>query len=181
MSLIFSIFRRIDQMFSKIINMFLVCLVLALAGLLFIQVILRNFFDTGIFGAEIITRHMVLWLALLGGMLGTRGRSHIAIDIVTRALPRRARNILRIFIDTASCVVVYFLTYASYHFIIGEQLFASTLLGDIPLWWVQLIIPFGFGMICFEYAIGVILDVRRIWREDDDDYTAGQWRKYIST
>ena len=170
----------LDRGFAKVVSFTLVLMVLSLAGLLFVQVVLRNGFDSGIFGAEVISRHMVLWIALLGGMLGTRMRSHIAIDLVTRSLPRRARNILRVFLDAVSCAVTYYLATASYNFVMGERLFETMLFADIPVWWIQLIIPFGFGMISLEYAIGVMLDLRRLSKYGEE-HTTGQWRKYIST
>ena len=38
------------------------------------QIVLRNFFDSGVLWAETFSRVLVLWLAMLGAMVATRER-----------------------------------------------------------------------------------------------------------
>jgi len=62
-------------------------LILALASMLVMalaQIVLRNFFDTGLLWAEPFLRILVLWVAMLGGMVATREGRHIAIDAAAR-------------------------------------------------------------------------------------------------
>lgn len=180
MKFLFTCFRIVDGIFLQCIALLLFVLLLALGGLVLVQVISRDLFNSGIVGVETVSRHTVLWLAFLGAMLGTRNRQHISIDVLTRALSHRPRNVLRILIDGLSCFVTFMLARAAYTFVIDESFMGEQFFGAFPLWWIQTIIPFGFGMISLEYAIGVLLDIFRLWKVGDHHY-AGDWRKYISS
>lgn len=181
MSYFFSLISFVDRLFVKTLRFLTIVFVLGMGGLVFLQVVLRDVFDTGILGAETASRHMVLWIAFLGAMLGTQAREHISIDIIARALSGRARNILRIFLDGVACLVAWTLARAAYTFVLDERAMGGMLFDGIPTWWAQTIIPFGFAMIALEYAVGVILDVWKIFALGDQSHTAGEWRKYIST
>ncbi|OGQ22922.1 MAG: hypothetical protein A3I05_08585 [Deltaproteobacteria bacterium RIFCSPLOWO2_02_FULL_44_10] len=172
-------FNQIDRSFARAVELCLMLILFFMGGVTLLQVILRDVFDSGIANAEILSRHMVLWITFLGAMLGTRTRGHIAIDMVARLLPRRPRNALRILLDAVACIVSYYLMKASYAFVLDEKMMGGMLVGNIPTWWAQAVIPFGFAVISFEYAIGIVLDIKRI-REVGDRHTAGDWRRYIS-
>jgi len=133
----------------------------AMIALTSLQVILRNLFDSGVSWADVASRHLVLWIAFLGALLVTRSRQHIAIDLVSRLLSKRARNIQRFFLDLIACVVCTFLAIAAVTLVVEERAMGTILLLNIPLWVVQLIIPVGFTVMAIEYALGMLLDVLR--------------------
>lgn len=168
-------FSFIDRTFARIVEMLLVFIVLSMVGFVVLQVVLRNFFDSGIPWADVASRHMVLWIAFLGAMLATRSRQHIAIDVITRILPRKSRNALRIVLDSLACFISFLLAKASYAFVLEEMAMKTELFIGIPTWVAQIVIPFGFAMISLEYAIGVALDIWRIW-QDGDRHEAGKGR-----
>lgn len=155
-------FVFVDKAFAAIIEFFLVLFLLTMVFLVASQVFLRNFFDSGISWADIAARNMVLWVAFLGGMLATRSRQHVAIDVLMRFIPPRAKNSVRIFLDAFASVAAFFLARAAVEFVISERAVGSILFGSVPAWIVQTIIPFGFAMISIEYAIGIGLDIWRI-------------------
>ena len=170
-------FQFIDQAFAKIVEILLVVIILAMVFLVASQVVFRNIFSSGITWGDIISRHMVLWVAFLGAMLATRSREHIAIDAITRLFHRRTRNFIRIGLDVLASAVSFLLARASYFFVLSEREAGTTLVSDIPTWIVQVIIPFGFAMISLEYAIGVGLDIWRIVNNGDSNYVAGKGRR----
>ncbi|MBI4212646.1 MAG: TRAP transporter small permease [Deltaproteobacteria bacterium] len=180
MNFILSFFNGIDRLFARVVEAFLILTLFLMGGLTLAQVILRGVFDSGILGAEVVSRHLVLWIAFLGGMLGTRNRQHIAIDMLTRFLPRRPRNAVRILLDSVAFTVAFFLAKASWTFVQDERMAGATLIGHLPVWWAEALIPFGFAVIALEYAIGIVLDVKRIVEVGNERHTAGDWRKYIS-
>lgn len=161
--MIIGFFRFIDRAFAWIVQTLLVVILIAMVGITFLQVILRNFFDTGLPWAEVGGRNAVLWIAFLGAMLATRARQHLNIDAVTRLLPRRPRDALRIFLDAFAAVVCFLLAKAALTFVIDEKMMGTDLFLGLKSWMVQTIIPFGFTMMGVEYCIGVILDVLRIF------------------
>jgi len=161
--IIVNFFRAIDRAFEWVIEVLLVFILLAMVGVTFLQVILRNFFNTGIPWAEVAGRHAVLWIAFLGAMIATRCRQHLNIDAVTRLIPRRARSALRVLLDAFSAVICFLLAKAALTFVIEEYAMSEVLFLNLKGWMIQSIIPFGFLMMSIEYCVGVVLDVLRIF------------------
>jgi len=161
--MIISFFRFIDRAFAWIVQVLIVAILIAMVGVTFLQVILRNFLDSGIDWAEVGSRNAVLWIAFLGAMLATRARQHLNIDAVTRLLPKRSRNALRFFLDAFAAAICMLLAKAALTFVMDERAMESVLFLGIQTWMVQAIIPFGFAMMALEYCIGVVLDILRIF------------------
>lgn len=174
MQRILSFFKAIDLAFARVVDALIIVLLFAMMLLVAGQVILRNFFASGVPWADLASRHMVLWVAFLGAMLATRSRQHIAIDALTRLFPRKARNSLRIVLDLLAAFVAFILAKAALAFVIEERAMGSILFGDFPTWIAQTIIPFGFAMISLEYLIGIGLDIWRIYK--DSSHVAGRGR-----
>ena len=61
-------------------------LLLGMIGMAAGQVLLRNFFDGGVYWGDSAVRVMVLWVTMLGAMVASRDDSHIRIDLVGRFL-----------------------------------------------------------------------------------------------
>jgi TRAP-type C4-dicarboxylate transport system permease small subunit len=136
---------------------------ICLIGMIFLataQIALRNFLNTGIEGAEVILRHLVLWLGLLGASLATREGRHINIDIASRLLPRRLGYLNYMIINCIATAVTAVLAVSACRFLkmelqAGEQLqfgFSDTFFSfSIPLWCLQIVIPAGFTIISFRF------------------------------
>lgn len=176
MKRILNFFIWIDRAFAVIVEVLLVVFLAGMVLLVAAQVLLRNLFGGGIAWADIAARNMVLWVALLGAMLATRSRQHVAIDILTRFLPRVPRNAVRVGLDAFSCAVALLLARAATAFVLEERAAASMLFEGMPAWIVQSIIPFGFAMISLEYAIGIGLDIWRIATTGTKGFEAGRGR-----
>lgn len=174
MQRLLSFFKSIDLIFARIVEVLLIVLLLTMMFLVAGQVVLRNVFSTGISWADVASKHMVLWCAFLGAMLATRSRQHIAIDALTRLFPRRTRNGIRIFLDLLASFIALLLAKAGLAFVLDERAMGTELVSGFPSWIAQTIIPFGFAMISLEYAIGVVLDVWRIYK--DSSHVAGKGR-----
>src|SRR5450756_2384467 len=51
------------------------------------QILLRNFLDMSIFGADQLLRLLVLWVAFMGAVAASREGKHIHVDVIARWLP----------------------------------------------------------------------------------------------
>ena len=83
------VLRAFDRWLARTEGIALVLFLGAMVGVSFLQVILRNVFQSGIDGADVLLRHGVLWVALLGASLATRQARHIRIDIIPISLIAR--------------------------------------------------------------------------------------------
>jgi TRAP-type C4-dicarboxylate transport system permease small subunit len=127
--------------------------VMLLAG--FVQVVLRNVFNTGILGADLLLRQGLLWLGLLGASLAAGGAGrHIEIDLLSRALPPEWARPARRLADGFAAVVCALLARASALFVISELGAESRIAGVFPGWIFQLILPAGFAVMALRFLAG---------------------------
>lgn len=175
MKRILNFFVFVDAAFARIVETLLLAALALMTLLVAGQVLLRNFLHSGISWADVASRHIVLWVAFLGAMLATRSRQHITIDVLTRFIPRKPRNAVRIVLDAFASVVAFLLARASLSFVLEEKAMGSELFAGIPTWFAEAIIPFGFAMISLEYVIGIGLDIYRIVK-DVPGHEAGKGR-----
>ena len=127
-------------------------LVLAMVLLAGAQIVLRDFFETGIPSADPLLRAMVLWAAMLGALAAARDDKHIGIDFVTHFVHGRARRVLRaitlLFAAGASAAIAWY-GIGLVRLDIGSG--AAT--AGIPNGLVEAIVPVGFGLLALRLAV----------------------------
>lgn len=69
-----------------------ICMVVMLV-MVFGNVMLRLFLNTGIDLSEEIPRYAFVWMTFLGGIVGMHKRAHLGVDMVVRALPVLGRKV----------------------------------------------------------------------------------------
>jgi TRAP-type C4-dicarboxylate transport system permease small subunit len=137
----------------------LVGLFAALTLLAVLQIVLRNLGLAGFVWADGLVRIGVLWIALLGAVAASRDQKHIAIDLARRLLPARFWRPISTVVAAFTATVCGFLAYYSWTFVRDSRAFGDTLFGDWPAWAFQLILPLGFGLISYRYALGCLRGV----------------------
>src|SRR5919108_4498384 len=106
--------RWLDHWLASLERALVVLLLTGLLGLGLLQVIERNLLASGIFWADELLQHIVLWLGFLGASLAPREHRHLSIDVLSHFLPRRWQLWSEILINTAAFVVCIFLVQAAW-------------------------------------------------------------------
>lgn len=147
--------KAIDSILARVESGIVVFFLAIMIVMAFLQVVLRNVFNTGILWVDPFLRHLVLWLGFLGATLATREGRHIRIDVLTRFLTPKLKRFSSIITHFFSAVVCYFLVNASVTFLVGEKQFggAVSLFTEVPIWYVQMIIPFGFALMMVRFFL----------------------------
>jgi len=138
----------------------LTSLILLAAG----QILLRNFFDIGFIWGDEALRMLVLWLAVAGAVAASRNDRHINIAVLDRFLSGpvgAAKDVLVHGFTAAICGVV---AWHSLGFVRTSHEFGDLLLGQVPAWIPQLVLPVGFGLICYRYGLFAVRDLLRLFR-----------------
>ena len=120
------------------------------------QILLRNLWDYSLAWGDPSLRLMVLWITLLGAMAATRENNHIRIDLLSRYLSERAGYVARVITDGFAALVCTLLAWHSLRFVLFEMEDNVLFLDTVPIWPLQLIMPFGFGIIALRLLIGAI-------------------------
>jgi len=151
------ILKKIDLALNKAEGALLILMLSTMVVVAFGQVMLRNVFHTGVLGADILLRHLVLWIGFLGAAIATSEERHINIDALRRFLPLRIRSAVDVLTDIFAAVVCFFLMNAARVFVESEMADKRMVFENIPSWCVQSIIPIGFGLLVVHFTIRAIL------------------------
>lgn len=142
----------------------LVLLLAGMIGLAATQILLRNVLDSGLVWADELLRILVLWVGLAGALAASRDRNQIRIDVLSRFLAPRARQAVSILTDLFTAIVCLVVAWHSFVFVRGSLEFGDTLLGNLPAWWFQVILPAGFFLIGWRYLVHAVADIRVVLR-----------------
>jgi C4-dicarboxylate transporter DctQ subunit len=152
----------LDDALEKLESTLLTIVLIGMIGLAFAQVILRNFFSTGIEWGDALVRHLVLWVGFIGASVATKEGGHLAMDLVHRFLPEKLRRPTAMFVDIASSFVCACLALASYKFYLGEKEAGGFLLPGVPNSWAVIIIPIGFFLMSLRFGKKFFVDIKRL-------------------
>lgn len=131
----------------------LALLLTSMIGMASGQVILRNFFDTGVAWFDPAVRIAVLWLALLGALAATRRNEHVSVDVLSRFLPRNITKVTDRLARLFACLICGVIAYYSGVFVWEESSFPAEVFLGIPSWVTQLIIPWAFGFMSLRFLL----------------------------
>ena len=148
--------------YVMLLNMHLLVLVFLLMLLFSIITIIGRYFDLYLIWMDVVIRHLVLLVALLGGAIAMRRGTHIGIDVVNYWLDTRkmvtGKKILQLSILPLALLGVGWLTYAAWKLLQVEISFQHKIVGPITSAHFAMILPFGLSLICVQ-AIFLTLEI----------------------
>jgi TRAP-type C4-dicarboxylate transport system permease small subunit len=140
--------------FEVLVLMLLLGLLVALG---FFQIVLRNFFHSGILWADPLMRHTVLWLGCLGAALATSRLRHINIDVFTRMLPDGIKPVRRFVVYLATAVAAFVLGVAALRLVFDEREYGEAAFLNLDTWMLQIVLPFAFFLIAYRCLVNLFL------------------------
>jgi TRAP-type C4-dicarboxylate transport system permease small subunit len=144
---------RADGAIDRVEQFLLVTFLSFMILIAFLQIILRNFFFTGLDWGDSLLRNLVLWIGFIGATLATKEGKHINIDVVSRWLPSLGRNVVTLMIHLFSFSVCCLLTYAALKFIKNEVQMGNRTFLNIPVWIPEMILPMTFSLMTFRFGL----------------------------
>lgn len=153
---------KADKLGRLLENTLLTFLLLGMVVLGSAQIFLR-WADKGslAWGDEAI-RMLVLWIALIAGIAAAREDRHISIDVLSRFMPGRFHDLVAAVVDLFTASVCAVLAWYSWDMVAFAIEDGDVLLGGLPAWWFQTILPVGFGLIAYRYLIWVVRRLRSL-------------------
>ncbi len=154
--------HRVDRAARSLETWLIVAILSGLILLGAAQIVLRNFFSIGFAWGDGLARLAVLWLGLLGALAATRDGRHIAIGVAARFLPRTLQIAAAVTANAFAAAVSAALAWYAWSFVNDSREFGDTLLGDLPAWWLQSIMPIAFALMAWQFVVQAI----KRWRGD---------------
>lgn len=155
---------KIDRALAALEGALLILLLSVMVLMAFAQVVLRNVFHEGFIWADILLRHLVLWIGIVGAALAASQQRHITIDALTRFLSPRLRLAVLAFAQLFAVVVCVVLADAAVTFVRNDLEFGATVYAEVPAWVSQIIIPVGFALLSFHFLVRALENALTAYR-----------------
>jgi tripartite ATP-independent transporter DctM subunit len=104
-------------------------------------------------GADYL-QQVVLWLAFLGGLVATREHRHLALSTAELFGEGRVRRAGRLLAGAVSAATVSILTYAAVGLVLANREEGRTLMGGVPVWLLELVMPASLALMVLRFAWG---------------------------
>jgi tripartite ATP-independent transporter DctM subunit len=129
----------------------------AMAALPIVEALLRSTLGVGIPGSGTIVQHLTLFVAMLGASVAARERRLLSLSTGIGILPVRVQAAARAFSSGIAAAMTLLLCVAGYQLMELERDGGNMLVGPVPVWVAQAILPLGFGLV----------GVRLLWHAAD--------------
>jgi TRAP-type transport system small permease protein len=141
--------KAIADALTRVLEAVMVLCLAVMLVMVFGNVVLRLFFNTGIDLSEEIPRFAFVWMTFLGAIVGMRRRAHLGVDIVVQMLPSAGRRVcwgISQAVMLVCCIVIVYGTWLQHDIIAGN----ASPVAQLSMLWV-----FGVSYLTGT-AIGII-------------------------
>jgi TRAP-type C4-dicarboxylate transport system permease small subunit len=147
---------NLDEHISRLEQFLIAALLTVMILLAFWQIVLRNFFATGIDWGDSMVRYLVVWVGFIGAAIATKEDKHITIDVLSRWITGKGSSAIQVISHLSSTVICGLLAWAGIKFIWYEAQMGGTAFFNLPIWVPELIIPITFGLMTLRYILRLI-------------------------
>lgn len=147
-------FSTLDRAVGWLLNASVIISSLMVVGLMLFLVLSRYVFGWSVVGLLEIIMVFGMWLYMIGALIASRKREHLAVDFMQQQIvDRRMRALHRVLIAAVTLGVSLFFAFLTYRMLKwGLRRPQHTPGLSIPLWWPQSAILFG-SVGCSLYAL----------------------------
>jgi TRAP-type C4-dicarboxylate transport system permease small subunit len=134
----------------------------AMTGAVFLQVVLRYGFRTGLDGLDEVPRYLFVWLTTIGAAAAMERGEHTALAYFRDRLPPAGRAFLRVATTALGMLLFLSMIRASLVLVPNANLQSSAGLG-LPLGYVYAAVPVGAALILLPMARDLRAALRELW------------------
>ena len=145
--------KKLDYILSKFEDITCAVGLLGATLLMFINVIMRYLFRSGLPWSEEVVRYTIIWITFIGIAMCARKGKHVAIDLFLSLINKKMGLILLIIINITSIFFCILMTRYSIKLVwqVSSSSQVSPALG-IPFYIIYLCMPLGFGLSVLRFA-----------------------------
>ncbi len=143
--------NRFSSVFRKIEDSVIFFLIAIVSLFAMLDGILNRFTLFSIPGGDDYIHYMILWIALIGGMITSREGKHLSLAIGIDIIKDPFNSWIKTFNSFIAVTVTSALAWSSIPRIVRGVLKGSRFVGIIPMYFFLLILPIGFGIIAVRF------------------------------
>ena len=132
---------------------------IAMTTLPLAEIALRRIAGVGIKGSTAMVQHLCLIVGLAGAAVAARNNRLLSLSTLGEMIKGRGKTAARVFACSVAFAVTALLCAGSLRFVIAERSSGQTLVYNIPIWWIQLVMPVGFALM----ALYILLNTGASW------------------
>ncbi|MFD2828993.1 TRAP transporter small permease [Corticicoccus populi] len=132
------------KILARVENTFITVAIIASTSVLFINIILRYFFDANTTWADEFVRYSMIWIAFIGMAVCFRHDIHFGVDLFIDSVSKQMKKYTKLYINLACILFTGLLVYFGFKLVIfSYQTGQITPSLQIKTFWVYLAIPIG--------------------------------------
>ena len=151
----------LDEKINRVEKILVTVMLTMMILVAFCQIVLRNFFATGLDWGDSLVRYLVVWVAFIGAAVATKEGKHITIDFLTRWFTGVGSTVIQVISLFSSTAICGLLTIAAVKFVGLEAQMGSTVFLGFPAWVLALIIPVTFVLMTLRFAFRLVDEVAK--------------------
>ena len=151
--------KTLADALTRMLEVVMVLCMLVMLVMVFGNVVLRLFFNTGIDLSEEVPRFAFVWMTFLGAIVGMRKRAHLGVDIVVQLLPTAGRRVcwgISQAVMLVCCIYIVYGTWLQHDIIAGN----ASPVAQWSMLWVYGVSYFtgaAIGLICLSNLVRLVL------------------------
>ncbi|MCZ0874817.1 TRAP transporter small permease [Peribacillus frigoritolerans] len=91
--------NKISRILENSLNIIMAAALAIMVVLVFGNVVLRYFFNSGITWSEEMSRYLFIWLTFLGAIGAFKNKEHLGVDMVIKRLPNKMKKVVLVISD----------------------------------------------------------------------------------
>lgn len=146
------------KVLTKISNFAVVISLSIMALLVFLNIILRYIFGSGLPWAEELARYLFVWMVFLGAIVALQQKSHLSVDLITSAVPPKIKKALELISNLIVLFVILLILQGSWAMTV-QNLHVSAPATGMPtfiLYGVGLVLSIGMGSITITNIVKLL-------------------------
>lgn len=134
--------------FFKAIDILLGIMMAIMVVFVFLNVVLRFIFNTGLASSEEISRYTFVFMTFIGAIVAMKESEHLSVDMLVKRFPKHGQRISSVIVNLIIIVMMAILTVGSVRMVIQSSDAQTAVLG----------IPFSFlYSICILTGVSIII------------------------
>lgn len=144
----------------RVIEWLVIGIMAVVAAIVFGEVVARGLFGRSLIVTDELSRYLMIWIVLLGGVLLVRDNGHIRVDIVVDNIPPRVGWVMRVLSDLLSLAFLATLTVVSV-VVAREMGTQHTITLGVSMAWFYAALPVGAALMAVLVTIDLIARLMR--------------------
>lgn len=153
--------KKLDKIMDEIEIKSVGYTTIAIALIMFANVVLRNVFKKGLVWGNELSSYLSIFAVFMAVSAGFKHNSHIGVDAFVRILPKKAQKLLEIIAKICSLVFCVLISYLSVRMVIAQFKQVSPVL-KIPFSVLYGIMVVGMIMASIRIIMEIIKIIRKV-------------------